>query len=467
MGSRAEASDSLSLRSRYVVTPEGVTDAVVTIEGGRIASVIPTREFRAGPGGATVEDLDELWLLPGLVDTHVHVNDPGRADWEGFETATRAAAAGGVTTLVDMPLNSVPATCSPEALAAKLAAAHGRCHVDVAFWGGVVPGNAARLEPLAAAGVRGFKCFLSPSGVDEFAHVGESNLREAMPVIARLGLPLLAHAESPAELDAAAARPAVRDGDPCAHSTWLASRPPGAECAAIELLLRLCRETGCRVHVVHVSAAEAIPRLAEARREGLPVTAETCPHYLVFDAEGIRARATEFKCAPPIRERANRDRLWQALRAGDLDLVATDHSPCPPDLKLPAEGDFRRAWGGIASLQLSLAATWTEASLRGAALADLARWMSAAPARLAGLAGRKGEIAPGRDADLVAFDPDAMSRVEPATLHHRHKVTPYAGRTLRGRVVATWLRGGLVQREGTFAGPPRGAAILDAARAIR
>ncbi len=449
---------TLRIRSRHVVTPEGVRDAIVEIAGGRITAVIDAASAAIeGP----CDDLGELWLLPGLVDSHVHVNDPGRADWEGIPSATRAAAAGGITTLVDMPLNSTPATTSSAALADKVRATRGQALVDVAYWGGVVPGNTARLEDLARAGVRGFKCFLSPSGVEDFANVGEADLREAMPVIAGLGLPLLAHAELPAVLDPARKSAAVQRADPRRHETWLASRPPEAEVEAIELLVRLARETGCRVHVVHLAAAEALPLLRGARREGVPITVETCPHYLIIDAEAIRAGATQFKCAPPIRGRDNREQLWEAVHSGDIDLVATDHSPCPPEMKLPMEGDFLRAWGGIASLELSLAAMWTEGNMRGLTLPDLARLMSAAPARLAGLDDRKGAIAPGRDADLVAFDPDAMWVVEPRVLRQKHKVTPYAGRTLQGEVVATWLRGRLVFHENKFADPPFGEPRLE------
>lgn len=457
--------DRQRVRSQHVVTPEGVRDGIVEIGEGKILSLRDAADVPAGAVG--VVDVGALWLLPGMVDSHVHVNDPGRAEWEGFPSATRAAAMGGVTTLVDMPLNSRPATCNPEALAEKIRAAQGRAWVDVGFWGGVVPGNAAQLEALAEAGVRGFKCFLSPSGVDEFGHVGETDLREAMPVIARTGLPLLVHAESPAALDAWAASRRVREGDPCRHETWLASRPPAAEVEAIALMIRLARETGCRVHIVHLSAAEGLPLLREAKASGLPITVESCPHYLVIDAEAIRTGATQFKCAPPIRDHRNREALWQAVHAGEIDLVATDHSPCPPEMKLPMDGDFMRAWGGIASLEVALPAMWTEGNMRGLTLPDVVRLMSAGPARLAGLEGRKGAIAPGCDADLVAFDPDAMWLVEPKKLAQRHKVTPYAGRTLQGQVVATWLRGKLVQHEGRFAEAPFGEARLDASPSIR
>jgi len=341
-----------------VVTPEGVRDAVVAVADGRIASVSAPEE---APRGRAHLDLGSLALLPGIVDTHVHVNEPGRTEWEGFATATAAAAAGGVTMLVDMPLNSIPATVDRAALEAKVAAAGRAARVDVAFWGGVIPGNAGALAGLAEGGVRGFKCFLAPSGVDEFPHVGERDLREAMPVIATLGLPLLATAEE----------------------------------QAIAMLLRLATETGCRLHIVHLAAASALPMLREARARGLAVTVETCPHYLTFAAEEIPDGATPFKCAPPIRDRETRERLWEALRAGEIDLVASDHSPCPPSAKALESGDFFTAWGGIASLELSLAAVWTGARVRGFGLEDLALWMCARPAALARLGGRKGAIAAG------------------------------------------------------------------------
>ena len=445
-------SADLTLRSRHVVTPTGVVDAVVRVAAGRIVAVGP-----ASLAPADAIDIGARWLLPGLVDTHVHIDDPGHADWEGFETATRAAASGGITTLVDMPLNSIPVTTSLEALAAKRAAARGRCHVDVGFWGGVVPGNARDLEGLAAGGVLGFKCFMAPSGLPEFEHVGEADLAEAMPIIARLGLPLLAHAESPAVLDRAA--DAARGRDPRRHSTWLASRPPEAEVEAIELLIRLARATRCQVHVVHLAAEAALPLLRAARAAGLPITVETCPHYLSFHAGEVRDGATEFKCAPPLRERANREALWQALGAGDINLVASDHSPCPPALKRPETGSFLDAWGGIASLELSLSAVWTTARGRGLTPADLARWMSAAPARLAGLAGRKGAIAAGADADLLVFDPDHEFVVDPSHLRQRHPLTPYAGRRLAGRIERVYLRGECVFDGERFAGAPAGLAL--------
>jgi allantoinase len=444
-----------------VALPDGPREADVVAREGRIEAVLA---WGAAPAAPDLVDCGDAWLLPGFVDTHVHVNEPGRAGWEGFANATRAAAAGGVTTLVDMPLNSTPATTTAAALAAKRAAATGWCRVDVGFWGGVVPGNAGELERLAAAGVPGFKCFLVPSGVDDFPEVGELELREAMPVLARLGLPLLVHAELPGPI--AAAAEGIRGADPRRHATWLASRPPAAEVEAIRRVLAICAETACAVHIVHLSAAEALPDLRSARARGLPVTVETCPHYLTFAAEEIADGATELKCAPPIRGGANRERLWEALREGVIDLVASDHSPCPPALKGREAGDFSSAWGGIASLQLAPAALWTGARERGFTPADLARWMSERPARLAGLAGRKGAIVPGADADLVVWDAEAEWTVAGARLHHRHPLTPYEGRTLRGVVRATFVRGvrvfergGEADDRGRFPGPPIGRPL--------
>ena len=442
------------LRGRRVVAGGRVAPAAVHVRGGRIAAV---GAYDAVPPGVPVVEAADAVVMPGLVDTHVHVNEPGRTEWEGFETATRAAAAGGVTTLVDMPLNSVPATTTADALRAKRDAARGRCHVDVGFWGGVVPGNLDELGPLWDAGVLGFKCFLVPSGVPEFAHVGEDDLRAAMPVLARLGAPLLAHAEAPGPLAYAAA--AVAALDPRSYAVYLASRPRAAEREAIDLLVRLSAETGARVHVVHLSDADSLPLLRRARERGLPVTAETCPHYLHFAAEEVPDGATEHKCAPPIRERENRGRLWDALGAGLLDLVATDHSPCPPEMKRRDTGDFLAAWGGIASLQLTLPVVWRGARERGYTIPQLAEWMCAAPARLAGLEGRKGAIAPGYDADFVLWRPEAEFTVDPARLHHRHPLTPYAGATLSGVVEATYLRGRRIHHRGEFATPPAGRLL--------
>ncbi len=439
----------LVISSTRVVTSHGVVPAAVAITSGVITAVTGPDH---SPDAVRRLDVGAAALLPGVVDSHVHVNEPGRTEWEGFETATRAAAVGGVTTIVDMPLNSIPVTTTVGALEQKAHAAAGRAAVDYAFWGGVIPGNGAELAPLARAGARGFKAFLVPSGIDEFPAVGEADLRVAMLRIAHLGLPLLVHAELPGPI-ARAAPPSA--SDPRRYATYLSSRPAVAEVEAVDLVLRLCRETGCRVHIVHVSAAETLERLREARRAGLPVTAETCPHYLTFAAEEIVDGGTPWKCAPPIRERATRERLWRGLGDGALDLVASDHSPAPPALKCLETGDFVRAWGGVASLELSLAATWTGAQARGHGLGETVRWLAEEPARLAGL-GRKGRIAPGCDADLVVFDPDASFTVAPTRLRQRHPITPYAAMTLSGVVRQTFVGGVSVYEEGRFPGGMRG-----------
>jgi allantoinase len=453
----------LAIRGERVVTPEGTRPAAVLVEsGGRIAAVAPPD---AVPAGCQVFDAGRAAVLPGLVDTHVHVNEPGRTEWEGFATATRAAAAGGVTTIVDMPLNSSPVTTTAAALAAKIAAARGKLHVDCGFWGGLVPGGAGDLEALAGAGALGVKAFLCPSGIDDFLPATEADLRAGMAVLARLGLPLLAHAEIVAPVPEAAARLAR---EPRSHAAWLATRPRAFEHEAIGLLIALARETGCDTHVVHLASADALPMLRRAIGRLVPITVETCPHYLFFAAEEVPEGGTAFKCAPPIREAENRERLWEGIRDGTISIVATDHSPAPPALKQLETGDFGRAWGGIASLQLGLAAFFTGAVERGLGLDDVADLMSFRPAELAGLEGRKGSIAPGMDADLVLFDDQASFVVEAALLEHRHKVTPYSGRTLRGVVERTFLRGVEVYRRGRPFGAPRGRIMLrDAGGAVR
>ena len=435
-----------------VVLPSGMRPASIHVRDGTIVDVA---EYRDRPASVPVVDAGALVVLPGLVDTHVHLNDPGRADWEGFDSGTRAAAAGGITTIVDMPLNSVPSTVNVSALDAKLSAARRRCKVDVGFWGGVVPGNAEALEPLVRQGVLGFKCFLSPSGVEEFEHVDEADLEAALPILVRLGVPLLVHAEWPAALI-----DVDRSSDPRDYRTWLSSRPPASEQAAIDLLIRLARKHGARIHVVHLASADALPSLEAARRAGLDISVETCPHYLTFDAEHIASGSTAFKCAPPIRQARHREGLWAGLADGRIDLIATDHSPAPPALKSIDAGNFVAAWGGIASLQLGLAAVWTGARSRRLTLQHLAGWLAAAPAKLAGLDDRKGAIALGHDADFVFFDPDATIVVDPSALFHRHQVTPYAGMRLVGRVHRTMLRGEMVFDEGQFPNALSGRPLL-------
>jgi allantoinase len=437
--------------SRRVVTPDAVRPAALLVEGDRIQAVVAPNEI---PPRAELHDFGENAILPGLVDSHVHINDPGRADWEGFETATRAAAAGGYTLLVDMPLNCLPAATNVAALEAKRAAAQGQCRVDWMSWGGVVADNSLDIEPLANAGVPGFKCFLIHPGIDGFTMVTEPQLRAALPYVVRTGLPLLVHAELPVPIDSAAAQ--LADADWSLYETYLQSRPEEAELSAIRILLSLCREFKFRLHIVHLSASAALPELRATRSEGLPVTVETCPHYLHLTAETIPKGATLFKCAPPIRGRENREQLWQALRDGTIDLVATDHSPCPPEMKRLAEGNFRTAWGGIASLSIALPLMHTEATNRGFSLIDLARWMSESPAKLAGCHTHKGRLAAGYDADFVVFDPEREFTVTADCLHYRHPVSPYLGEKLRGVVQSTYLRGTKVFSEGQFPGAPIG-----------
>ncbi|GEM_PF-36399 len=450
------------LRSQRVVHSGGCTPAAIVIRDGLIAEIL---SYDNVPSHARVVDCKNSVIMPGLVDPHVHINDPGRAHWEGFSSATRAAASGGVTTLVDMPLNSIPATTSMAGLAAKREAARGRCWTNVHLWGGVVPGNTTEIEPMWNAGVLGFKCFLVPSGVDEFPHVTESDLRQAMPILSRLGAPLLVHAEMPGpiehaearERDADRARPASRGaqlGMP--YARYLATRPRAAEQEAIELMIRLCREFRTRVHIVHLSSADAVPALRDARLEGLPITVETCPHYLTFCAEEIPDGGTHFKCAPPIRERENRERLWRALEQGVIDFVASDHSPCPPEMKHADSGDFLAAWGGIASLGLTLPVFWTAARARGYSLPQVSDWLSAAPANFCAgrsphVASRIGRIEPGAAADLVVWDPDSL---RPWRGYHR--MTPYAFAILYGVVEQTYVAGRLAYDHGETSAEPEG-----------
>ncbi len=424
----------LVIRGQRVVTGNSVAPASVHITRGYISSISIFEDLPAGC--EVIEVGDESVVMPGLVDTHVHVNEPGRTEWEGFETATRAAAAGGVTTIVDMPLNCIPATTTPGALETKLKTTAGRLCVDVAFWGGVVPGNLTELATLWSAGVVGFKCFLVPSGVDEFPNVTEKDLREAMPE-----------------------EQASRGYDGRSYSTFLQSRPPEAENEAVALMVRLNRETGCRVHIVHHSSVGALDMLREAKASGAAITAETCPHYLHFAAEDIADGATEFKCCPPIRERDNREQLWKALADATIDFVVSDHSPCPPKMKLREQGDFIQAWGGISSLQLRLPVMWTDAGARGAGINQLAEWLCRAPARQIGMAHLKGSIAVGCDADIVIWNPESEFRVEASMIHHRHKLTPYDGEILRGKVEKTFLRGQIVYDGGEFA-RPKGRVLL-------
>ncbi|MGW3623105.1 allantoinase AllB [Streptomyces sp. NPDC000880] len=431
----------LVLRSTRVITPEGTRAASVAVAAGKITAVL---SYDAEvPAGARLEDFGDDVVLPGLVDTHVHVNDPGRTEWEGFWTATRAAAAGGITTLLDMPLNSLPPTTTVDNLRTKQDVARPKAHVDTGFWGGAIPSNTKDLRPLYDAGVFGFKCFLSPSGVEEFPELDQDQLARSMAEIAGFGGLLIVHAEDPRHLAAAPQESGPKYAD------FLASRPREAENTAIEGLIAHAGRLGARVHVLHLSSCDALPLIAAAKREGVKITVESCPHFLTLTAEEVPDGATEFKCCPPIREAENQDALWEGLADGTIDCIVSDHSPCTTDLKTP---DFASAWGGISSLQLGLPAIWTEARKRGRTLEDVVRWMSAAPAQLAGL-DQKGVIEAGRDADFAVLAPDETFTVDPAELHHRNQVTAYAGKTLHGVVRSTWLRGERIVENGTLAEP--------------
>lgn len=447
--------------SERIVTPQGVRTGAIVVEGEQIRNVVAAGDV---PADALREDFGGAVLLPGLVDSHVHINDPGRADWGGFQNVTRAAAAGGYTMLVDMPLNCIPATTDVPALERKRQAAHGNCYVDWAAWGGVVQGNQAEIALLAEAGVVGFKCFLVHPGIDEFTMVTEGDLRAALPYVVETGLPLLVHAEAPGPIADATKR--LGHADWRAYGTYLQSRPDEAELQAIELMLALCREFGFRLHIVHLATGKAIDRLRAARGEGLPVTVETCPHYLHLEAERIEDGATQCKCAPPIRDHKNREELWRALGEGVIDMVVSDHSGCPPHMKKLQEGNFQTAWGGVASLSMALPIMWTEAQQRGFSFTNLAGWMAGKPARLAGCDMRKGRLAAGYDADFVVFDPEAEFTVSEDRLHQGRAVSPYIGEKLRGAVQRTYLRGNLVFDQGKFAGEPMGCELGHVERAV-
>ncbi len=440
--------------SKRIVTPQGTQSGVLLVEDERIRAICRVSEI---PADAVIHDCGSDALLPGLVDTHVHINQPGRTEWEGFRTATQAAAAGGFTTLVDMPLNCLPETTTVAALEQKRGAAQRECFVDWAPWGGAVADNQQHILPLARAGVLGFKCFLIYPGCDGFTMIDQHQLEAALPSIAESGLPLLVHAELAGPIDAATKT--LVGADWRRYATYLASRPDQAELEAIRLMIRLCRQYRFRLHIVHLSTALALEELHAARAEGLPITVETCPHYLHFAAEEIPDCATLLKCAPPIRSKDNKQKLWHGLRDGIIDMIVTDHSPCPPAMKQEDSGRFDLAWGGIASLSLALSVIHTECSQRGFTLDDIVRWMSAAPAVLAGMSHRAGALEAGRDANFVIFDTDDEFTVAADRLHYRHKVSPYLNETLRGAVKETYLRGEAIYREGSFALKPSGREV--------
>ncbi|XP_078419564.1 allantoinase, mitochondrial isoform X1 [Cetorhinus maximus] len=450
-----EVGSQLSVvRSRRVVLDSGICLADIIIAGGRIVDIQPEGITAPRAPNQQILDVGDLVVMPGVVDSHVHVNEPGRTDWEGYWTATRAAAAGGITTIVDMPLNSIPPTTTLENFQTKLHAARGKCFVDTAFWGGVIPGNQSALRPMIEAGVPGFKCFLIHSGVDEFPHVTETDLQPALAQLQGTGRVLLFHAEKELEH----VTPLLNN--PCDYTTFLLTRPDEMEVEAIQAVIKLCVQHRVRCHIVHLSTAEALPIINEARKAGAMLTVETTHHYLSLAAEDIPDGATHYKCCPPIRTRNNQEQLWPALKAGKIDMVVSDHSPCTADLKLLQSGDFLKAWGGISSLQFGLPLFWTSARQRGFTLQDTVNLMCKNTAKLCGIENRKGSLIPGKDADLVIWDPDGEFEVRETLIHHKNKLTPYLGCRLQGKVFATIVRGKIVYLQGKFSDKPLGEHIL-------
>lgn len=440
----------IAIKSTNIITPERLVKGIILIENGLIKSILP---YNAAVD-AEINDIGDYVVMPGVIDPHVHINEPGRTDWEGFNTATHAAIAGGLTTLVDMPLNSAPVTTSAAAFEEKLAATNGQLHTNVGFWGGIVPGNTDEIEPLIKKGVLGFKAFLTHSGIDDFPNATEADLRKAMPIIAKHNLPLLVHCELTDDFK-------PEHWDALSYKDYLSSRPKYWEDDAINLMIALCEEYNCRVHIVHLSSANSIAATAKAKQKGLPLTVETGQHYLFFNAEDIGDGQTQFKCAPPIREKQNNDQLWEALKNGIIDFVATDHSPAPPDLKQMQTGDFQKAWGGIASLQFALSVLWTAAKQRGCTIEDMAKWLSENPSKLIGKQNSKGKIAAGYDADLVIWDPEQNFTLTEDLIQHKHKVTPYLNRELYGVVKQTYLGGARVFDNGIFTQLNQGKPILN------
>jgi allantoinase len=444
-------SSMMVVKSRKVLLSDGSLSAKsLLVENGKISAI---GEFNDNFSQSKVLDFGDCTLSPGLVDTHAHINEPGRTEWEGFVSATRSAAAGGITTVIDMPLNSIPATTTLPAFETKRNSARSHCAIDYGFWGGVVPGNQAELEPMIQAGIMGFKCFLCPSGVDEFPHVSAKDLEIAMPILTKHKIPLLVHAELEAPCQ-------IEHQNPQDYRSYLESRPDSWERQAIAMMIELAGRHKTRTHIVHLSTAKALPDIETAQKKGIPITAETCPHYLVLEAEKILNKATHFKCAPPIRDHQNREHLWEGIRRGLIEFIVSDHSPCVPGLKLMESGDFLKAWGGISGLQFSLSAVWTEMQSRGFQLSDLQRLMSMNTAKILGLEKRKGQISPGFDADFVLWQPQERFEVKEAGIYHRHKVSPYLGHHLSGKIYHTFVRGQMVYDNGKFLEQASGKELL-------
>lgn len=432
VGKNASTHLDLVLRGQHVLTTAGISAREVGVKDGKIVAIEP---FGNNLDAARIIEIgvDEV-LIPGLVDTHVHVNEPGRTEWEGIESATKAAAAGGVTTIIDMPLNSIPPTVNLDALEIKRAAASTKAFVNIGFWGGAIPGNKKDLRALHDAGVFGFKCFLLHSGVDEFPSLSVEEMEEDMVELQRFDSLMIVHAEDSQAVERAPAAQGVQ------YERFLKSRPRGAENVAIAQVIERARWTGARAHILHLSSSDALAMIKTAKAEGVKITVETCPHYLTLLAEEIPNGATAFKCCPPIREASNRELLWKGLEEGVIDCIVSDHSPSTIDLKDVDNGDFGVAWGGVASLQLGLPLIWSEAKQRGIGLEQVIDWMSSRPAGLAGLT-NKGAIALGNDADFAVFAPEDFFVVDVTTLHHKNPISPYQGKRLEG-VVRSAIVGG-------------------------
>ena len=441
---------NLAIISQRVLTPKGERPAAILIQEEKIMDVVSISEISSD---CPVEDMKNDVVMPGLVDTHVHINEPGRTDWEGFETATKAAAAGGITTLVDMPLNCIPVTTTVDALNEKIAATKNQLWVDCGFYGGLIPDNLQDIESLADAGVLGFKAFLSHSGIDEFPNINEKHLREALPIFANKGIPVLVHAELE--------NGATQSEDHSTYKSFQDSRPKSWENNAVKLLIQLSKEFDARIHIVHLSSADILAEIAQTRNDGYPISVETCPHYLHFSSEHISDGDTRFKCAPPIWESDNKEKLWSGLENGLINFITSDHSPCTAELKNLEVGDFEKAWGGISSIQFTLPVIWTECTTRGYSMDQLINWMSKQPAKFIGKDQQKGQISPGFDADLVCWNPDEKYIIQKEAIHHKNKLTPYEGESLYGVVNTTFLRGQKVYENGEFLGNPTGKIILN------
>jgi allantoinase len=441
------------IKSKNILTPQGIIDGIILISNGKISDIISSKNDSCD---FPIEDANESIVMPGIIDPHVHINEPGRTDWEGFDTATKAAAAGGITTLIEMPLNSSPVTTTKNNFQIKLNSAKNKLHVNCGFWGGIVPGNLNELEELLESGVFGFKAFLTHSGIEDFPNTHAGHLRKALKTLKKYNKPFLVHCE----LDTVHDDLKFLEQNPKNYSAYLKSRPKSWEDNAIKLMIDLCRETGALVHIVHLSSAKSIEQIQKAKQEGLSLTVETAPHYLFFNAEEIPDGATEYKCAPPIREKENNEKLWNALLDGTIDFIATDHSPAPPSMKEIESGNFKKAWGGIAGLQFSLPVVWTKMKEKNIPVEKSLKWMCENPVKLCQLNSSKGKIEKGFDADIVVWNPDEKFTVEEKDIQHRHKITPYLNRELFGVVEQTYIGGKKIFNKGSFLNLNEGKILL-------